>query len=120
MTGPVSIFAVAEMHRRAEQELATVRRELLRCGSTPAGIQVIRQGYLLQLSCRQQLVRVDADQLLEILKAMPSGSDEAQVWTAIRSAFQNDGQQGRRDLLLLLIVFGGLALLSTLGLLATR
>ena len=120
MTGPVSIYAVAEMNRRAEEELAMVRRELFRCGCPPAGIQVLRQGYLLQLSWRRELVRTDADKLLEVLKAMPTGSGESQVWAAIRSGLQDDARQGRQGFLPLLIVLGVLALLSCFGLLATR
>ena len=83
MTGPVSIYAIAEMNRRAEEYTLKVRGELFRIGCSPERLQVVRQGAYLQMKHQQQIILVPPHEILSILQKIPVGAEEAVVWEKV-------------------------------------
>lgn len=83
MSGPVSIHAIAEMNRRAEEYSLKVRSELFRIGCPPQQISVIRQGPYLQMKHQQQIIIAPPQGLLSVLQRIPAGAECTTVWGRI-------------------------------------
>ena len=83
MTGPVSIFAITEMNMRVEEALRKVRMELFRIGCAPEKIQILKQGYYLQLRFQRQIILADPAKVVTMLEEITPGVDESEVWTKI-------------------------------------
>jgi hypothetical protein len=93
MTGPVSIYAIAEMNRRAEEYTLKVRSELFRIGCTPERLQVLRQGVYLQMKYQQQIILVPPNEILGVLKKLPAGTEDAEIWEKVcEHSYQLDRQ----------------------------
>ncbi|SEA40153.1 hypothetical protein SAMN05660420_02008 [Desulfuromusa kysingii] len=115
MTSPVSIYAIAEMSRRAEAGNLKVRSELFRIGCNPASLSVLRQGVYLQMTYREQIVLVSPQEVLGVLRKIPRGTALPEVWERI---FQHAHQLGKQQRLtyrgLMVVLFSFLAVLSFL------
>ncbi|WP_321368166.1 hypothetical protein [uncultured Desulfuromusa sp.] len=83
MTGPVSIYAIAEMSRRAEEGTLKVRSELFRIGCKPSDLSVLRQGVYLQIKCRQQIILVSPQEVLGVLRKIPRGTELSEVFQLV-------------------------------------
>lgn len=83
VTGPVSIYAIAEMAKRAEESTLKVRSELFRLGCDPSTINVLRQGVYLQMKCQQQIILVSPQEVLGILHKIPRGTELSEIWEHI-------------------------------------
>ena len=83
MTGPVSIYAIAEMNKRAEESALKVRSELFRIGCSPADLNVLRQGVYLQMKHQQQIILVSPQEVLGVLHKIPRGTELPEVWERI-------------------------------------
>lgn len=83
MTGPVSIYAIAEMNKRAEEYTLKVRSELFRIGCNPSALNVLRQGVYLQMKYQQQIILVSPQEVLSILHKIPQGTELPEVWDRI-------------------------------------
>ena len=83
MTGPVSIYAIAEMRKRAEESTLKVRGELSRIGCNPSTLNVLRQGVYLQMKYQQQIILVPPQEVLGVLHKIPRGAELPDVWVCI-------------------------------------
>jgi len=83
MTGPINVYTIAEMNRRAEEAALKVRTELFRIGCAPKKIQVLKQGYYLQVRYRQQIILADPEEVLSALQKMPVGLEVPEIWGKI-------------------------------------
>ena len=83
MSGPASIYAIAEMNKRAEEYSLKVRSELFRIGCSPKQISVIRQGSYLQMKYQQQILLAPPQGILSVLQKVSTGTDSASVWERI-------------------------------------
>lgn len=83
VTGPVSIYAIAEMNKRAEEYTLKVRSELFRIGCSPADLSVLRQGIYLQMKYQQQIILVSPQEVLGVLHKIPRGTDLSEIWERI-------------------------------------
>ena len=98
MTGPVSMFAIAAMNRRAEEALIKVRTELFRIGCAPQNLQIQKQGDSLQLRFQHQIILADTAEVLGILEKIPSGQAEAVVWAKVVTAVRQPGRNSLRPI----------------------
>jgi len=83
VTGPVSIYAIAEMNKRAEEYTLKVRSELFRIGCSPADLSVLRQGVYLQMKYQQQIILVSPQEVLGVMHKIPRGTDLPEIWERI-------------------------------------
>ncbi|WP_303720215.1 hypothetical protein [Malonomonas rubra] len=83
MSGPGSIYAIAEMNKRAEEYSLKVRSELFRIGCSPRQISVIRQGSYLQMKYQQQVILVPPQGILSVLQKIPQRADSSVIWERV-------------------------------------
>ncbi|SHJ35477.1 hypothetical protein SAMN02745165_02166 [Malonomonas rubra DSM 5091] len=83
MTAPRTIHAIAEINRRAEEYGLKVRSELFRIGCAPNRLRVVRQGPYLQLRFGHKTLLGEPCELLLLLKRLPIGIGETEVWNQI-------------------------------------
>jgi len=83
VTGPVSIYAIAEMNKRAEEYTLKVRSELFRIGCHPAELSVLRQGVYLQMKYQQQIILVSPQEVFGVLHKIPRGTELEEIWERI-------------------------------------
>lgn len=118
MTGPVSMYAIAEMNKRAEEITLKIRGELFRIGCAPNRLKVLRQGSYLQLSYGQQIILAEPYEALITLKKTPVGVGEAEVWQRLSKTARQTRQQNlsKGDWVVgigaLLLLLGGLLFIS--------
>lgn len=89
-----SIYAIAEMNKRAEETTQKVRRELLRIGCFPRELRVLRQGSFLQFKHRQQIILADPDEVLALLRQLPDGLSVDEIWERINRTTQRESRGG--------------------------
>ena len=94
VTGPVSIYAIAEMNRRAEEYTLKVRSELFRIGCGTDGFQVLRQGTYIQIKYHNQIILADPSEVLMVLRKTSVGLDAEDVWGRVN---QNVRQMQREN-----------------------
>jgi hypothetical protein len=104
VTSPVSIYAIAEMSRRAEESTLKVRSELFRIGCRPSDLSVLRQGVYLQMKYQQQIVLVSPQEVLGILRKIPRGTELSEVWELVFQHAHKLEKQKR-------LTYGGLAVI---------
>jgi hypothetical protein len=83
VTGPVSIYAIAEMNKRAEEYTLKVRSERFRIGCSPADLSVLGQGVYLQMKYQQQIILVSPQEVLGVLHKIPRGTELPEIWERI-------------------------------------
>jgi hypothetical protein len=83
VTSPVSIYAIAEMSKRAEEGTLKVSGELFRIGCSPSDLSVLRQGVYLQMKFRQQIILVSPQEVLGVLRKIPRGTELSEVWSCV-------------------------------------
>jgi hypothetical protein len=83
VNSPASIYAIAEMNKRAEEYALKVRSELFRIGCSPAELNVLRQGVYLQMKYQQQIILVPPQEVLGILHKIPRGTELPEIWERI-------------------------------------
>lgn len=83
VASPVSIYAIAEMSRRAEEGTLKVRGELFRIGCRPSDLSVLRQGVYLQMKYQQQIILVSPQEVLGVLRKIPRGAELSEVWELV-------------------------------------
>jgi hypothetical protein len=83
VTGPVSIYAIAEMNKRAEEYTLKVRSELSRIGCSLADLSVMRQGVYLQMKYQQQIILVSPQEVLGVLHKIPRGTELPEIWERV-------------------------------------
>lgn len=104
VTSTVSIYAIAEMNRRAEEGTLKVRSELFRIGCSPSDLSVLRQGVYLQMKYQQQIVLASPQEVLWILRKIPRGTELSEVWELVFQHAHKLEQQKR-------LTYGGLAVI---------
>jgi len=83
VTGATSIYAIAEMNKRAEEYVLKVRSELFRIGCRSSELSVLRRGIYLQMKYRQQMILVSPQEVLGVLYKIPRGADIEEIWERI-------------------------------------
>lgn len=96
MKGPVSIYGIAELNRRAEEATLKVRGELSRIGCCPETIKVSRQGIYMLMQYCYQVILADPYEVLMILKKTPVGLSETEVWERINNNVRKIKRQNRK------------------------
>jgi len=97
LTGPTSIYAIAEMNKRAELYTLKVRSELFRIGCHPSELSVLRQGIYLQMKYQQQIILVSPQEILGVLHKIPRGTELPEIWERICRHAHKVEKQKRRN-----------------------
>jgi hypothetical protein len=121
MTGPVSIYAIAEMNKRAEECTLKVRSELFRIGCGTKEFQVLRQGSYIQMKHHNQIILADPYEVLMVLKKTKVGLEAEEVWGRINQNVRQLQRENRIRLgwsiaIFVLLVVGAIALAIWTGL----
>ena len=91
--GPVSVYGIAELNRRAEEATLKVRGELSRIGCSADKMMVSRQGIYLLMKFSYQVILADPYEVLMVLKKTPVGLSESEVWERINGNVRNNKRQ---------------------------
>jgi len=84
------------LNQRAEEAALNARNELFRIGCAGEQVKVFAQGPYLQMKYLRQVILASPDEILAILKNIPSGLDERKVWEKIAAeVYQVQGQNYR-------------------------
>lgn len=110
MTGMGSMFAITEMHRRAEEMILKVRSELFRSCRRPDNFSVQRQGFFLQMTYRNQTICTDPYEVWIVLRKMSSGLDDKEIWERLSAVRQIQTQSSRKSGWGIGLLVGGLIL----------
>lgn len=104
MAGLGSMYAIAEMNQRTEEMALEVRNELFRIGCAPGKLSVERRGPFLVLTYRSQTIYADPYEVLIVVRKIPSGLGETEVWEQVRKKVRR-AQSQRPQLSCWAIVF---------------
>lgn len=79
----MSIYALIEMNKRAEEYTLKVRSELFRIGCGPESIQVFRHGMYLKIIHKEQIVMISPQVILGALRKLPQTTEDTDIWKTI-------------------------------------